>query len=107
LRRLKLSKEDEEHCLLTWRIIEWKIAYYMPEKVHPTWGRHFEVDDDTYDAYEQRYLELCRLLKRPNTLVHKGWAGFADVDHSQAMMEVDLERPSVQLVLRRMSGPKQ
>jgi len=103
----KLTDEDKEHTYLTWRIIEWKVAYYMPEKVHPTWGTKFEVADDIYDQSEIRYLELCRKLGLPNTLVHKGYPGFEDVDHSRAMFEVDLTRPSVQLVMRRMSGPMQ
>lgn len=98
--------EDDEHTRLGWRLIEWKVAYYKPEAVHSSRRKDYEVSDDTYDAAEVRYLTLCRKLKQPNTIVHKGWPGFEDLDSSRAMMEVDVDRPSVQLVMAKLGSPK-
>jgi hypothetical protein len=98
--------EVVERVALGWRLIEWKLAYYLPEKVHASWGSDFTVTDEEYDRAEVRYLELSRLLGLPNTIVHKGYPGFEDVDSSDAMMEVDVKRPSVQLVLTKLGQPK-
>ena len=98
--------DEQEHTALSWRLIEWKVAYYKPEKVHKTRRKDYEVSDDEYDAAEVRYLTLCRKLKQPNTIVHKGWPGFEDLDAAQAMMEVDETRPSVQLVMAKLGSPK-
>lgn len=100
------SKEAEEFAALSWRLIEWKVAYYTPEAVHPSRRGDFEVSDEVYDAAEVRYLTLCRALNRRNTIVHKGWPGFEDVGTEHAMMEVDAGRPSVQLVMRKLGSPK-
>lgn len=101
-----LSAEDEEHTRLCWWLIERKVVYYMPEAVHSSrWG-DYTVSDDEYDAAEVRYLTLCRKLNQPNTIVHKGWPGFEDLDASRAMMEVDVDRPSVQLVMAKLGSPK-
>jgi hypothetical protein len=87
-------------------MIEWKIAYYAGQHVHKTRKAELQIADDTYDAYEQRYLTLCRELNVPNTLVHKSYPGFDDIDMSQAMMELDYERPSVQLAIWKLQKPK-
>jgi hypothetical protein len=78
----------------------------MPETVHPQRSEDYEIHDDLYDAAELRYLTLCRKLRAHNSVVHKGWPGFEDVDSSRAMMEVDESRPSVQLVMAKLSSPK-
>jgi hypothetical protein len=77
----------------------------MPEAVHTSWGSHFVVADALYDQAEQRYLTLCRELGHRNTIVHKGHPGFEDVP-GDGMMEVDVRRPSVQLVLKKLSSVK-
>lgn len=100
------EEAQREHTELGWRLIEWKVAYYKPEKVHRTRKADYEIDDHTYDAHEQRYLTLCRELGVPNTVVHKAYPGFEDVSLEHAMMEVDVKRPSVQLVLRKLGSIK-
>jgi hypothetical protein len=97
------SASQREHTALCWWLIERKVAYYMPEAVHTSWGAHFVVADDLYDQAEKRYLTLCRELGHRNTIVHKGHPGFEDVP-GDGMMEVDDTRPSVQLVLRKLGA---
>lgn len=94
-----------EHAELSWRLIEWKVAYYLPEFVHHSRRNDVTVDDDTYDATERRYLTLCLTLGKNNTVVHKVYPGFEDVPGT-GMMEVDQSRPSVQLVLRKLREAK-
>jgi hypothetical protein len=108
--------EQQERTRLSWRLIEWKVAYYRPDSVHFSRRADFEVSDEDYDAAEVRYLSLCRKLGLTNTLVHKGWPGFEDMYEPRGnypdgtpmgpMMEVDEDRPSVQLVMAKLSSPK-
>jgi hypothetical protein len=116
------SREEKEFAALSWKLIEWKVAYYFPEKVHKTWRKDCEVSDETYDAAEVRYLTLVRKLREQraadplyadcepplaiNTIVHKGWPGFEDIGTEHAMVEVDETRPSVQLVMAKLGSPK-
>lgn len=103
---MRLSSSAEEFVALSWRLIEWKVAYYKGDLVNPARRKDYEVSDDEYDAAEVRYLTLCRELMMPNTIVHKAWPGFNDVGYEHAMMEVDESRPSVQLVISKLSSPK-
>jgi hypothetical protein len=96
---------QSEYTALCWWLIERKVAYYMPEAVHSTRMKDMVVSDDIYDQQEKRYLTLCRELGRNNTIVHKGHPGFEDVP-GDGMMEVDVERPSVQLVLKKLGSIK-
>lgn len=106
-RRLKSKAASTgEHVTLGWKIIAWKVAYYAPERVHPTRRKDYEIDDEAYDKAEVRYLELCRALGLPNTVVHKGWPGYEDLVTEQTMVELDYERPSVRLVLSKLASPK-
>lgn len=91
---------------LGWQIIEWKVAYYLPDRVHPSRRKDYEIDDDTYDAHERRYLTLCRQLDQRNSVVHKAHPGFEDVGTEHAMMEVDEDRLSVHLALRKLGSLK-
>lgn len=97
---------EREHTALSWRLIEWKVAYYRPDLVHRSRRKDYEISDDEYDAFEQRYLLLCRRLDKQNTLVHKAYPGFKSVGYRHAMIEVDLKRPSVQLVISKLRTPK-
>lgn len=101
-----MTTEENEHVTLSWKLIEWKVAYYLPEKVHASRIDDYTIDDDVYDQHERHYLTLCRQLGKPNTIVHKGHPGFDDVSMRDAMMEVDVSRPSVQLVLKKLGAPK-
>ncbi len=93
--------DSAEFRELSWDLIGYKLAYYYPEKLTEEALRRFEITDAEYDSKEVRYLELCRGLNKPNTLVHKEYPSFEDIDFSGAMMEVDFKRSSVQLVLNR------
>jgi len=83
-----------------WSIIEYKIYYYYPELVHPSWHKKLTIHDDLYDELERQYLRLCFALKCFNTNVHK--VHFEWQDNTHAMFEVDFDRPSVQLVLSKI-----
>lgn len=98
--------EAEEFVQLSWKIIEWKVAYYKPEHVHPSRRKDYEVSDEVYDEAEVRYLTLCRKLDHLNTVVHKGWPGFEDLVGPHTMVEVDEDRYSVRLVISKLSSPK-
>lgn len=99
-------KEDQEFIRLSWKLIEWKAAYYQPECVHPSRLSDVTATDDEYDAAEVRYLTLCRKLDKTNTVVHKPYPGFEDLITERAMVELDETRPSVQLAMRKLSTPK-
>ena len=87
---------------LSWALIEYKVMYYRPDLVHASRHEGLTVPDVVYDRLETRYLALCRVLGRPNTVVHKVPLGFDDVDSDGAMMEIDENRPSVQLVISKL-----
>ena len=91
---------------LTWKLIEYKVAYYLPDRVHYSRRDDYDIPDAEYDELEREYLTLCRKFDRPNTLVHKGYPGFEDIDNKHAMMEVDESRYSVQLVLSKLGTRK-
>jgi hypothetical protein len=97
----------KEWSLLGWKIIEWKVAYYLPNLVHKSRIADYTISDDLYDEAEKRYLKLCRRVGLPNYNVHKKYPGFDDVSYKHAMFEVDRERPSVQLVLAKLGSPKE
>ncbi len=92
---------EKEHCILSWKIIEWKIAYYYPHLIHPSRIADHTVSDDEYDKAEVRYLELCKQLGKRNTVVHKIYPGYDDYQY--AMFEIDEKRYSVQLVIKKLS----
>lgn len=103
------TKADrEEHVQLSWWLIERKVAYYKPEAVHSSRAVDYEATDAEYDAAELRYLTLCRHLGHTNTIVHKGYPGFEGMTlpPNNPMMEIDITRPSVQLVLSKLGSIK-
>lgn len=117
---VRRTKVEKEFCELGWRLIDLKVAYYKPELVHESWLPKVTVSDDDYDVMEQRYLTLCRELQvkhakeNPgstpypvNSNVHKRYPGFDDVGYDHAMMEVDMTRPSVQLVIHKLGLDQQ
>jgi hypothetical protein len=115
-----VTKDEKEFVALGWRLIELKVAYYMPEAVHESRRAANEVNDDDFDAMEIRYLELIRLLRPKyakkwkdipgmgvyplNSVVHKGYPGYEDLIEAPnaPMIEVDVKRPSVQLVIAKL-----
>jgi hypothetical protein len=119
-----VTKDEKELCALGWKLIELKVAYYKPEVVHESRVKELTLSDDIYDAMEIRYLELIRKLRPKyakkwkdtpgmgvyplNSVVHKGYPGYEDMIQAPntPMMEVDVKRPSVQLVMSKLSQPK-
>jgi len=94
--------DKQRHVFLSWEIIKHKLLYYAPHKKYLS--KFKSISDDEYDAMEREYLTLCRKLNVPNTVVHKEYPGFEDIDYSQAMMEVDVNRRSVQCVQDKLFG---
>lgn len=104
-----LEEKRKRWIQLGWRLIEWKIGYYYPEKVHESWGDALIIEDDEFDLYTREYLELCIALDEPNTVCHS-MGGLkedrVDLLKGEGMMEVDFTRPSVKLVMKKYGRKK-
>jgi hypothetical protein len=85
LRKLILKKA---HTNLSWFLIECRLLYYYPDKFSAKLLKKLEVEDLIYDLAERKYIRLCKLLNLPNTV--------------QSMVEVDFNRPSVNLAMQRL-----
>lgn len=92
---------EKRHTRLSWAIIEAKILYYSPHGLTEAFVNEWLPSDDDYDDMERAYLELCRELGLPNTVVHKAHPGFED-GKGPGMLEVDWLRPSVVLAYKRL-----
>lgn len=79
-----------------------KIRYYYPGKL----DNQEPVDDRNYDGFEERYLQLCYLLNKPNELVHKSYGKMIKPGTDEimdvpeyldgvGMLEIDFEHPTV------------
>lgn len=105
-----MSKGDRQrHIDLGWKIIAYKLMYYNPELIGEGSRKELEIDDHSYDALEMEYLALCERLSTKNTVVHKLPEGASETLKAlstDAMMEPDLTRPSVQLVLSKYGVKK-
>lgn len=101
-----MTPDEKRHCELGWRLIEFKVCYYMPERVHRSRRDDYTIPDAEYDELECEYLRLCRKLGAINTVVHKQRPEFEDISYEFAMMEVDEGRSSVQLVLSKLGSKK-
>jgi hypothetical protein len=93
--------DEIRHARLTWMLAAWKLAYYYPEMIKPELLEKYQVEDWVYDQHEVEYLTLCRKLGEVNTSVHKTYPGFEDVEN-RAALEIDFNRPSVQLILSKI-----
>jgi hypothetical protein len=98
--------DEERFVELSWALIEFKFCYYKPEGVHVTRKARYEIPDDVYDQLEQEYLRLCLKLDRPNTVAHKSYADIGEVP-GEGMFEIDMNRPSVQRVARKLGSALQ
>lgn len=100
-----LVEKRREYIKLSWKIIGYKLMYYYPEQVHPSWHFDLDITDHIYDIREKEYLRLCLELDEPNTV-----AGQTEVDgvsvRGEGMTELDLEKPSVQLALSKYKRRK-
>jgi len=78
---LMKSITETRHIKLSWELLEHKVRYYILDS--PT------IQDAEYDKLEQEYVGLCEELGKPNTI--------------QSMVGVDLKRPSVQEVIKKLT----
>ena len=89
-----MKKYYKRYIKLGWELIEHKIRYYIFS--NPV------ISDNEYDNLELEYLKLCMKYKLENTVVHKLYPNL--VVNGEGMMEVDMTRPSVQLVYNKLIG---
>jgi len=86
---------------LSWDILKHKVIYYKPsDKYKKKLAK--SISDEEYDQMEIEYLKLCKELGKPNTLVHKEYAGLDSC--GDGMMEIDENRPSVRWMIRYLRG---
>lgn len=69
---------------ISWRIVGCKLMYYRPDLVHPSWHKELKKSDPEYDSLEASY------------------SGSYTTD----MVGIDLNRPSVKLVVSKYSKPR-
>lgn len=99
------NKDEQEFVDLSWKLIEYKIFYYQPGMVHESWFDILTIPDEQYDTLERRYLTLCVKLKHRNTVVHKKYSDITGYE-GNGMMEIDINRPSVQLVTNKLGNKR-
>lgn len=87
---------NKEFAKLSWELLEHKVRYYYYDA--PI------ITDDEYDLLEIKYLNLCKEFDQENTLVHKQYPGLTV--NGQGMMEIDIDRPSVQAAIYKLRGIK-
>lgn len=88
---------------LSWKLIEWRMMYYYPDLVHESRHQDYEISDYLYDKREMDYLRLCKLFDTPAyTVLNR-----LDETDLSGQQELDFSRPSVQLVLKKLSSPKE
>jgi hypothetical protein len=77
---------------MSWKILEYKFAYYQCARLHPSWKDETVVPDAVYDDLEDQYRLLC---KEKN------------VEPSAAdMVGFNFEKASCRLVALKLSNPK-
>lgn len=84
----------KEFIKLGWWLLEQKAIYYLGsggEDIHPSWVKHYGVDDAEYDKKERRYEALAFRLELDPTV--------------SSMVGFDKKRPCCQLVLSKLSKP--
>lgn len=86
--------DKKEWVKLCWDLLEAKIIYYR-------FPQHCTLPDSKYDEMEIEYLKGCREFKQANTLVHKGYPGFEDIE-DKSMMEIDESRESVKTAITKI-----
>jgi hypothetical protein len=43
---------------LSWKLLEYKLMYYTPEKIDPKWHKKLTISDQEYDSLEMEYKAL-------------------------------------------------
>lgn len=76
----------DRYNYLRWKLLEYKLMYYCPDKVHPSRWADLTIEDIQYDSYEQEMLALDRDLGYNNGKI----------------LEFPYEKPSGQLVIEKL-----
>lgn len=77
---------------MSWKLLEYKFAYYQYAHLHPDWKDDMIVPDAEYDALENEYRKLCE---------EEG------VEPTAAdMVDFDLSRSCCRIVALKLSSPK-
>jgi hypothetical protein len=92
---MNLSKKEENLLVdcgllvspdiaLSWDIIKHKLMYYRPDLVHSSWYEELSLSDAEYDALEAEYKSQAK-------------------SYTTNTVGIDLDRPSVRLVISKYS----
>lgn len=73
---------------LSWRLLEHKLMYYNPEKVHSSWHPLLTVEDSVYDSLENEYNELAEKQGACKSVTQ--------------MVDFDFSRPSCKMVMKKL-----
>lgn len=92
----------KEFRVISRLIILNKIRYYCPEKG----DKKTPIHDEQYDSFEQRYLQLCKILNKSNKLVHKEYSDTPEHLNGTGMLEVDFSLLQVQKVIKKLQSAK-
>jgi len=84
------TMNKERYNFLRWKLLEYKLMYYCPDKVHPSRHKDLTVEDIFYDSYEQEMLALDEQLGYNNGKI----------------LEFPYESPSGILVQEKLITPK-
>lgn len=79
-------------AVISWQLLEYKLAYYHPHLIHDDWKKEVMVEDSVYDKLEDEYKQMCKDLNVEPT--------------ASAMVGFDFTRPSCKLVVFKLSNPK-
>lgn len=92
--------DKERFTQLSWDLLAYKLFYYYPEKVHPSWHEKLDIPDSDYDELEKEYLRLCLKLDTENYT-----AGQTEVDGvvvaGKGQTQLDETRHSVQQTFKK------
>jgi len=78
-----------EFVQMSWKLLEYRLMYYHPDKVHPSWHDELTVPDSDYDLLEAQYKRVAEELGVVQTITH--------------MVDFDLSRPSCKLVMKKLA----
>jgi hypothetical protein len=77
---------------MSWKLLEYKFAYYHPKLLHSSWRNDMVISDAEYDALENHYRAKCEE---------------EDIDPTVAdMVGFNKDRPSCWLVCRKLMSEK-
>jgi hypothetical protein len=73
---------------ISWKLLEYRLMYYHPDKVHPSWHDDLVILDSNYDQLEAEYKRLADELGVAKTV--------------SDMVDFDFSRPSCQVVMKKL-----